>query len=208
MSCRYVDCEQLSAEWWAAKRGIPSASKFKCIMTAKTLKLSASADEYIDELIGDVLDPEYGLTEQYTNAHLARGLAFEPESRSFYELETGQDTAKVGLVISDCGRFCCSPDLLVGDDGLVEMKNPSAKVHVGYIRRGGLLDDYRQQVHGQLIVTGRKWCDLFSYRPGCRPVIVRVVPDDYTAALRKALDQFHVNYQAALAFVRGEREAP
>lgn len=204
--------EQLTPEWWTARRGLPSASKFDCILTAKTLELSKTSEPYIDELIAEVMDPEYGQTEEYSSYFMKRGLAFEPESRAAYEMEANTDTEKVGLCVSDCGRYACSPDGLVGDDGLLEMKNLSAKTHVGYLRKGdkgrsAFLDDHKQQVHGQMIVTGRKWCDLFAYRPGFRSICVRAVPDAYTEALRTALAMFSKRCVEELARIRGIKES-
>jgi hypothetical protein len=196
---RIIDCVQGTPEWFAAKLGVPSASNFDRILTAKTLKLSASADDLICELLGDL----YRLTppdpaEFYCSKDMQDGIDREPEARAWYELETGQDVTRVGFCVTDDGRFGCSPDSLVGDDGGLELKCPKLKTQAKYLLAGGgLPDEYRAQVHGALVVTEREWWDFLSYAPGLPPVYVRVRPDEYTEALRKALDVFHERFQEA-----------
>jgi len=71
-----------------------------------------------------------------------------------------------------------SPDGLIGEDGLLEIKCPLAHTHVGYLREGVLPPKYIPQVQGQLWVTGRQWCDFVSYHPELKIMIVRVERDD------------------------------
>ncbi len=131
---------------------------------------------------------------------MAAGSATEPEARAFYELEAGADVLEVGACLSDCERWSCSPDGLVGDDGGLELKCVQPKTQAKYLLDDGasLLADYRTQVHGCLLVTGRKWWHLMSYCAGLNPVLIRITEDAYTAALRKALDEFWDKYQSAL----------
>ena len=203
---KIIHCEQLSPEWWEARRGVPTASNFDRIITPKTGKPSAQMDGYIDELIGDLdsLNPPVFSQNGYTAA-MAEGRDSEPEARLFYSLERDVDVCEVGFVLSDCGRFGCSPDGLVDPDGGLELKCPLPRTHVGYVRAGKLPDEYKPQVHGCLAVTGRAWWDFLSYAPGMPPVLVRVTPDDYTAALKEALEVFWEKYADALAVVRSGR---
>lgn len=196
------DFTQYSPEWFAARRGIPTASEFSSILTPKTMKLAAAHETYIHRLIGDIFDPMYGQVEEYASAAMRRGLAFEPESRAYYELHTGLDTQAIGFALTDDGRFGCSPDALVGKRGLLELKNPSAHTHVAWLLAGVLPDEHKPQVHGELIVTELDWCDFLSYCPGLPPLLVRVFPNDYTAALRGMLELFWEKYQAALSKIK------
>jgi len=193
-----VDCLQYSTEWWEARRGVPTSSQFSRIITPKTSKPSASAEGYIHELIADRLrfDPPV-MTDRPMNAAMRHGVECEPDARNWYAFEGNRDVRLVGLCLTDDGRFGASPDGMVGDDGLLEIKCPQPSTHVGYLLGGTLPDEYRCQVHGQLIITGRSWVDFLSYCPGFDPFLIRVTPDEFTDKLRDALESFWDRYNAA-----------
>lgn len=195
---KIVECVQYSPSWWEARRGIPTASQFDRIITPGG-KPSKGMDRYIAELVGERVDlrPNW-FTERPMNPAMRHGLDTEPEARRFYEYERGLDAQLVGFCQTDDGRFGCSPDALVGDDGGLELKCVQLPTQVEYLLAGTLPDEYRPQVHGQLIVTGRKWFDFMSYAPPLPPLLVRVVPDDYTRQLRIALEVFHEKYAETL----------
>lgn len=159
-----IDCPQNSAEWHKARSGIPTASMFSSIITP-TGKASTSAQTYMNQLLADYIagkpvDPWEG--NKYTDIGTER----EPESRSLYELFTDNTVESVGFVYKDEKRLVgCSPDGLVGDDGLVEFKNPKGSTLIGYKLKGGLPSNYKPQVQGQLWITGRQWCDFMAYHP-------------------------------------------
>lgn len=208
---RLVTCDQYSAEYWAARRGVPTASEFGRVITPKSGALSAQAHGYACQLVADTFDPQYGTHEDYVSAAMKNGTIMEPEARRFYEFERSADVARVGFCLTDDGRFGCSPDGLVGDDGALELKSPTPRVHVEYLVAGVLPPDYRPQVHGHLIVTGRPWCDFMSYCRGFPPLLVRVEPDEFTDSLRRCLDEFADIYAGVLAKVvamRGDDESP
>lgn len=194
--------QQKSPEWWAIRRGLPTASEFHRIITPKTHKPSAAQSEFINELIAEVVDHEYSQQpdQLYTSVAMELGTINEPACRSWYEFTTGSQVDEVGFCLSECGRFGCSPDGLVGDDGLLEIKCPSLKTHVGYLRAGELPAEYACQVHGALIATGRKWVDFvsFSQSEDIKSLIVRVYPSSFTDALRKELMAFLDRYDAEL----------
>lgn len=198
---KIFDFEQRSEEWWQIRRGIPTASSFSNLITPKTLKISASADDYIYELLGERfrISPP---VEAYKSAAMQNGIDTEAEARSFYAMEKNVDLTSVGFCLSDCGRWGCSPDALVGDLGGLEMKCPIEKTHCKYLLGGTLPDEYKAQVHGSLIVTARPWWDFMSYCPGFPPFIIRVEPNEYTAALRDALESFHARYMAAVSKIQ------
>ena len=194
---------QYSPEWWEVRRGIPTASAFDRILTPGG-KLSGQSDGYIDELVGDAfcLNPNF-MTERPMNHAMRAGLEAEPEARRFYEMENPTRTVQqVGFCLTDDGRFGCSPDALVGDDGVLELKCPQAKTQVGYLRDGTLPSEYRPQVHGHLLVTGRPWVDFCSYCPGLPPLVVKVMPDEFTVKLRNALEAFHDTYLKVLQEIK------
>lgn len=189
---------QYSPEFWEHRRGKPSTSEFHRIITARTRKLSAAADGYIAQLCAEQVhfDPNF-FTEKPRSAEMEHGSRAEAEARKWYALEANTDIEEVGGVFD--GRFWSSPDGLIGDDGILECKCPQLETHVKYLLdRERLLNEYQCQVHGQLIVSGRKWVDLVSYVVGLAPIIIRVVPDDFTRELRITLEQFWERFQAVL----------
>jgi hypothetical protein len=192
---RIVDCVQLSPIWWEARRGLPTASGAKRIITPAKGELSKSADEYICELIGDrvSLTPNM-MTEQPMTAAMRNGSQCEPDARRWYEMQNDLDVVQVGLCVTDDGKWAASPDGLVGDDGLLELKCPQPKTHVKYLLGQELPEEYKPQVHMQLIVTGRKWCEFVSYAAGFDPFVYRVEPDEFTDTMRKVLGQFQAKY--------------
>lgn len=195
-------CQQYSEEYWLLRRGVPTASEMNKILTPKTGRLSAQADDYICKLIGDIFNPDYlaeKLNDEHATEAMRRGSEREAEARKHYSFVHGVDVQQVGFCTTDDGRFGCSPDGLIGDDGLLELKNPSHAVQARYLIDGGLPDEYRVQVHGQLAVTGRKWLHFRSYCPPLPELLVRVEPDKFTLLLEEALNQFWDKYQSLLA---------
>jgi len=171
---RIINCEQGTQEWFKSRAGIPSASNFDKIITSKG-ESSKQAEKYMFRLAGERIT---GMTEEtYQNLAMQRGVELESEARSYYELTTGQTVEQVGFCIHE-GRFGCSPDGMIGDDGLIEIKCPQMATHVGYLLNGKVPTDYFQQTQGQLLVTGRKWLDFISYYPCMKPLVVRIERDD------------------------------
>lgn len=163
--------EQKSDEWKKIRLGLPTSSNFDKIVTSKG-EPSKQKQKYIYQLAGERVS---GVAEEsYQSQAMLRGVETEEEARRFYEFTTGEIVKKVGFCLSDCGRYGASPDGLVGEDGLVEIKCPTLAVHVGYLLDNKLPTDYFQQTQGQLFVTGRKWSDFISYFPGIKPLLIRV----------------------------------
>lgn len=185
-----VDCEQGSAEWFEARLGIPTASAFKKIITAKTGKLSSAADGYAHQLIAErILGMQL---EQESFGFMERGKLQEQAARSFYELKRDVDVELVGFCLRDDKRAGCSPDGLIGLDGLLEIKVPNAANHIGYLLAdNGVGEEYRPQVQGQLWVCEREWLDTVSYNPELPNALVRTPRDEaYIKALEAAVKQF------------------
>ena len=185
-----VDCIQNSPEWEQVRLGIPTASEFDRIITP-TGKRSSQADSYVYRLLAEQMTgkPQNG----YVNGHMDRGHELEPEARRFYELQRDCIVEQVGFCMTDDRRAGCSPDGLVVDNGLVEIKCPAPHTHVQYLLSRKVEQEYWPQVQGQLWVTGRKWADVLSYHPEMTPVIVRVERDEaFLRALENELKYFFV----------------
>lgn len=184
-----IDIEQGTQEWKDLRVGVPSASNFDKIVTMKG-EPSKQAEKYIYELAGERIT---GVREEgYLNANMQRGMELEAKAREVYELITDLDVSQVGLCYpNEDKKYSCSPDGLVGDDGLIEIKCPIITTQVDYLLSKKFPSTYFQQVQGQLLVTGRKWCDFVSYYPGLKPLITRVERDEkFIEALASELEVF------------------
>lgn len=185
-----LDMPQGSPEWTAARLAVATASRFDEILTNKTAKFSASSTRYAWELIAEEI---LGYpVEEASSQFMARGTILEKKAVAYYELRKDCDTEAVGFLLRDDGRVGCSPDRLVGTDGLLEIKVPSAVNHLGYmIGDEEIRLKYRAQVQGQLLIAERAWCDTLSYNPDLGSIIVRTVRDEeYIEKLSAGLTQF------------------
>ena len=173
-----VDCVQGSQEWLNLKAGVPSASNFDKIVTPKGVR-SKSADKYILQLAGERVT---GIREEgFQSTAMAKGVEREQEASDFYEIATGATLEKVGIVyLNEKKSVLCSPDRLICDSkGILEIKCPLIQTEVSYLLDNTLLEkEYWQQVQGQLYITEYEWCDLMSYYPGLKPVIIRINRDE------------------------------
>lgn len=181
------DIEQGTPEWYALRAGVLSASVFSDMLSkgrGKAPGLTRQALIYklaTERLTGRSAEDGYG------SFYMERGKEREEQARALYTFQTGNAVDEVAFVFYDeQERIGCSPDGLVGDDGLVEIKAPKLSTHVGYLLNGGLPSEYRAQVQGQLMVTGRQWCDFCSYCPESNVELFRVRVErdqDYIADL-------------------------
>jgi len=180
-----IKCRQGTPEWFEARAGKITASNFDKILTP-TGKLSSQAEKYLYQVAGEAV---LGTCEEsYTSTWMQRGSDLEVEARQFFELATGLSVEQVGFV-SD-GGIGCSPDGLIGEDGGLEIKCPRLSNHVGYVLKGELPPEYKPQVQGSLLVTGRKFWYFMSYFPGMEPLILKVERDEkYIQALARALKE-------------------
>jgi predicted phage-related endonuclease len=179
---------QGTAEWFAARCGKITASRAKDVLERlKNGKRSAKGTDYMVELATERMTGE-ALTH-FTSTAMAWGTDQEANARREYEAVTGNLVTEVGFQCFDGSTFGCSPDGLVGDDGLVEFKCPfNSTVHIMTILGGTIPEEHIPQVQAQLAVTGRDWCDFASYDPrmpdGLRLFVVRVPRDEaYITAL-------------------------
>jgi len=182
---------QGSAIWHKLRLGIPTASMFSKIITPKTGKLSASADEYAYQLIAEKLlqRPAQDLSGL---EHIERGNELEAKAIKAYEFEKEVIVQRVGFITNDEGTIGCSPDALVGDEGLAEFKCPTEHVHIRYIIEG-IDEKYRPQYQGQLWLSERRWNDLYSYNPLFNRVICRIERDEaYINLMRSAVKEFNL----------------
>jgi predicted phage-related endonuclease len=177
----HADVDQGSGLWMQMRCGLLTASEFDRILTP-TLKIANNAKERAHcwelaaQRITNYVEP------QYVSDSMLRGHEDEIRARDLYSKHYAP-VREVGFVTNSKWGFTlgCSPDGLVGDDGLIECKSRGQKFQVQTIVEhyadGTVPEDFILQVQGQLLITGRKWCDLLSYSGGLPMVTMRIEPD-------------------------------
>lgn len=186
-----VDVEQGSPEWWAARIGIPTASEFDKILTPAKLEPSKSADGYMNKLIAEWYRGKPD--ETFQSEWMKRGNEFEEEARQWYGFTHDCNPLKVGFCMLDSANIGCSPDALIMDDGGLEIKSVLSGTMVGYVMENRIPLEYKLQVIGSLLVTGREWWDFLVYHPDFKPLLIRTWRKDVQkelAALAEALNKF------------------
>jgi putative phage-type endonuclease len=172
---------QGSDEWKAMRLGKVTASRVADVVARTKTGYGASRANYMAQLIAERLTNT--VAESYTNAAMQHGTETEPEARSAYEFYQGVTVKDVAFVphpkIDQAG---CSPDGLVGDDGLIEIKCPNTAGHLDTLLGQAAPSKYVDQMQFQMACTGRKYCDFVSYDPrmpeNMRLFIKRMPRDD------------------------------
>ena len=156
--------EQGTEAWLQLRLGKVTASRVADIMAKTKTGASASRGNYLIEL---ALQRVTGNIEpMYTNDAMAWGTATEPQARVAYEVKTGNFVDQIAFVEHDIIEwFGCSPDGLVGNDGLIEIKCPNSATHWATIKDKKPPNKYVIQMQTQMSCTNRKWCDFVSFDP-------------------------------------------
>jgi putative phage-type endonuclease len=157
--------EQRSKEWFEQRKGKVTASRIGDILaTIRNGNWAASRKHYAAQLVSERLSDK--LPEPFSNEYIEWGIAQEEPAREAYEKATGNAVTEVGFVdhptVNSAGA---SPDGLVGDDGLIEIKCPTTATHIETLLSEEIPERYKLQMLWQLACTGRKWCDFESFDP-------------------------------------------
>ena len=162
---------QGSEAWHELRRGKFTASTMSKLFMGKTTQ------GYSDAIYKTAMERITGkLTEGYSNAAMKRGIDMEPMARQSYEVEYLTLVEECGFIEVD-EWLGCSPDGLVDDDGMIQIKCPSYNTHIGYIVNDEVPKDYYVQMQTELYVSGRKWNDFVSFHPDLPMYVKRVLPD-------------------------------
>lgn len=217
----YTDLVQGSDEWLQARCGLLTASEFDRILTPKG-KIAANAKERAHcwelaaQRIRQFVEPQY-ISDAMLRGHEDEILARDLYSKHFAKVE------ECGFVTNDKWGFTlgCSPDGLVGADGLIECKSRGQKFQVQticeYYADGTIPEDFVLQVQGQMLITERKWCDLISYSGGLPMRPMRVWPDlavqdaileaaaKFEARINEVVNDFHSALESDPQLIPTER---
>jgi hypothetical protein len=205
MELQIFDCEQGSPEWHACRLGIPTASEFDTVQAkGKGGAESKTRRTYMLKLIGEQITGQP--TYDYSNDHMERGKQMEAEARNLYAMVADVEPIKVGFMRR--GDAGCSPDSLIGTNGISEIKTKLAHLQLEVLLSDRLPPEHVPQTQGQLWIAEREWCDFVSYWPGLPLFIKRVHRDeDYIRNLAAAVQAFNDEMQELTARVQQYRSA-
>ena len=156
--------EQRTDEWFQARLGKVTASKVSDVMAKTKSGYAASRENYMAQLVVERMTNKQA--ESFTNAAMEWGTQQEPFARAAYEIKTGVVVEEVGFIdhprLPNAGA---SPDGLVGEEGMVEIKCPNTATHIETLLSKEVPWKYYAQMQWQMACTGRLWCDYVSYDP-------------------------------------------
>jgi hypothetical protein len=213
---------QGSDEWLLARAGAITASRFadarsKLTRTAGSGQKgdpTTTSNKYAWTVAMERI-AEQSLDETFVTWQMKRGTELEPLARIAYEGRHNELVEESGIVLTDDRAFGYSTDGFIGDDGMVEIKCPSACDKIGAVWQHpeNAADEYIDQINGGLWITGRQWCDLIVYCPWLEPVgkdlfIKRIERDDVAIkSLENDMLEFLARVDSFEAILRGERTA-
>lgn len=196
------DMDQGGDEWFQARLGIPTASKFATVMAKGEGK---TRSEYMRKLAGEVLTGE--VTESFSNSHTDRGNEMESEARLKYALSEGVSPYQVGFIRN--GEKGASPDSLIGVIGGLEIKTALPHIQIDRLERNRLPPEHKAQVQGNLWISDREWWDFVSYWPRLPMLCVRVFRDeDYIKTMSDEIDRFNDEKAALIERIRSYGQEP
>ena len=179
-----IEVEQNTPEWHAARYGIVTASAFKDVLAKGEGKTRA---KYLRKKAAEIMGAKPA--DSFSNAHTERGHALEAEALDAYAFQFDIEPVRVGFYRR--GPVGCSPDSIVGDDGLVQIKTTLPELLLEMAASGKVPSEHIAQLQGEMWVTGRKWNDLVVYWPGLPLYRRRVYRDEaYIATLQIAVEDF------------------
>jgi putative phage-type endonuclease len=197
--------DQGTDDWFAARLGKVTASRIADVVAKTKTGVSASRGNYMAQLIVERMTGKP--TESYSNSAMQWGTDTEPLARAAYEMTTDLMVDEVGFVEHESLSMCgASPDGLVGDNGLIEIKCPNTATHIETLINGTIDNRYMLQMQWQMACTDRMWCDFVSFDPrmpeALQLKIIRVNMNEMLIAeLENQVEQFLNEVQEKVEFL-------
>lgn len=163
--CIWYDFEQGTDEWLQARCGLLTASR---MADAMDMKKSGGESEKRKNLCMEIVAERLTGKQAFVfqNGAMRWGTEQEPYAKLAYQEFTGRQITNCGLAVSrNIEFFGASPDGLIGDDGLIEIKCPTSQVFLQWVVDGEIPDQHKPQMLAQMAVTGRQWCDFVAFDP-------------------------------------------
>jgi YqaJ-like viral recombinase domain len=200
-----IDVAQNSAEWLLARAGLPTCSEYATLLA----KGRGGGDSVTRKKLVNVKAGELftgAPAESFSNAHMERGHAMEQEAADRYAFEANADLQVVGFIKR--GRTGGSPDRLIGNNGILEIKTKLPAILIDVIKADEFPSEHKAQCQGLLMVSEREWIDLCCYWPGMPYFVKRAYRDEaYIKTLTDAVDAFNDEVDAVLEMLRKYRAA-
>lgn len=187
---KILNLQQRSQEWFEARLGVITGSRAKNIFRSNNLS-------FIDELIAERMTQQQ--EESFTSKAMEHGILFEPEALKSYNEHTKNSAQEVGFCVHDkYDWLAISPDALIFRDniavGAVEIKCPSSKKHIEYIRQNKIPNEYKHQIfHYFIVIDTLQYLDFVSYDPRNREKdlhVVRVTREEIKEQLEETFAQY------------------
>ena len=202
----YIDVEQGSDEWLQQRCGSLGASQVHDVLSKTKSGYSAMRGNAIARIAVEKLT---GIVQKtYKSVEMQWGNDTEPQARAAYEFLTDAEVIEEGFVLHPAiADFGASPDGLIGDVGLLEIKCPNTAAHIETLLTGEVPGKYVTQMQAQMACTGRAWCDFVSFdprMPGDMQLFVRrVVRDDaFLAQMGGEITSFFSKQKTAYEITR------
>lgn len=163
---QHLQTGEANPDWLALRAGKFSGSDFVIMLGNGETKRKMILEKATEHILGKPCNKDH-----YTNSDMLRGIELEPIARQLYIQETFNEVEEVGFIEKD--EYCgCSPDGLVGDNGLIEIKCPKDTVFVEQKISGKIKQEYYVQIQYNLFISDRKWCDYVAYNENF-PLLIR-----------------------------------
>ena len=182
--------------------GIPTASMFAAVMakTGPRGGIPKTRQTYMRKLAGEIITGEPA--DNYSNDHMDRGHEMEPEARNMYAFDHDADPQLVGFIRN--GDKGASPDALLGDNGLLEIKTKLPHLLIPLLLEGEFPPEHQAQCQGQLWVAEREWLDFVAYWPRMPLFVVRVERDEeYIKEMAAAVAMFNKQLADMVEQIKG-----
>lgn len=191
MPIEIVSCEQGTEEWHMARLGIVTMSRVQCLLVKgrDASGFGADALSYMFELMGERFTGE-AAGSFAGNQHTQRGHEHEPIARAAYEERTGAQVHETGIMLNHGVGY--SPDGLVDNNGLIEIKSKLPKKLLEALYANEVPGEHMGQIQGGLWVSEREYLDFIAYFPGIPIFVKRVFRDEKVISnIAEAVSRFH-----------------
>jgi len=191
--CTLIDCEQRTPEWFEHRKGYLTASQFGDWLT----KSGKVADKARLTAASKCLAEYYGCPDPapFESDDMKRGIELEPEAREAFTEKHGIAVDTIGFAKSKHGFFGCSPDGIMESGEGLEIKCPRLSKLIQYFENNELPDEYKQQVHGSMAVTGAAAWWFAAYYPGFPLYTIKVEREEYTEQMFEGLKSYSKYYE-------------
>ena len=195
------ELEQGSPEWLEARLGIVTMSRLSALLVngKSASGFGKDAYTYMNQLIGERITGELDDSFQ-GNRHTERGHELEPLARQLYADTTGNEAVEVGIILNHGAGY--SPDGLVSNDGLIEIKTKQPKHQIEVLLAGEIPKDHIAQCQGGLWISEREWIDFVSYWPGMPLFVKRAYRDEkMIRTIAERVDAFYEEMETRMGRV-------